>query len=101
MSHIAQPSTPPTVVPRRQASLLSLVGLAAAPAALVGASCCALLLVLASLGLAGAWIANLGIFVSYRSYVTVAAVVVIAMGWGVTSDAGRRGVPLWCSLARA
>ncbi len=68
---------------KRQASLLSHVGLVVALAALVGASCCALPLVLASLGLAGAWIANLGIFVVYRPYITVVALVVIAVGWAI------------------
>ena len=54
----------------RHISLLSQLGLVAAVAALVGASCCALPLALAWLGLAGAWIANLGILVAYRSYIT-------------------------------
>ena len=66
---------------KRRASLLSRVGLVAALAALVGASCCALPLVLASLGLAGAWIVNLGLFVVYRPHITVVALVVIAVGW--------------------
>lgn len=70
--------------------MLSGVGLAAAIAALVGASCCALPLLLASAGLAGAWIANLGVFVVYRPYITGAALVVIALGWLV---ALRRGSP--------
>jgi len=65
----------------RHISLLSQLGLIAAVAALVGASCCALPLALAWLGLAGAWIANLGIFVTYRPYITGAAVIVIGLGW--------------------
>ena len=65
----------------RHISLLSQFGLIAAVAALVGASCCALPLALAWLGLAGAWIANLGIFVTYRPYITGAAVIVIGLGW--------------------
>jgi mercuric ion transport protein len=65
----------------RHISLLSQLGLVAAVAALVGASCCALPLALAWLGLAGAWIANLGIFVAYRPYITAAAVILICMGW--------------------
>lgn len=56
----------------------------AAIAALVGASCCALPLALASLGLAGAWMANLGIFVVYRPYVTAFAIIVIVLGWAIT-----------------
>lgn len=61
--------------------VLSQVGLIPAIAALVGASCCALPLSLAWLGLAGAWIANLGIFVVYRPYLTVFAIIVIGLGW--------------------
>lgn len=61
--------------------IVSQVGLIAAIAALVGASCCALPLALAWLGLAGAWIANLEIFVVYRPYVTTFAIIVIALGW--------------------
>ena len=62
---------------------LSLVGLAVALAAFVGASCCALPVILASLGLAGAWIANLEVFVVYRAYFTVAALVLIVLGWAI------------------
>jgi mercuric ion transport protein len=68
---------------RRRTNALSIVGLALALAALVGASCCALPLILASLGLAGAWIANLELFVVYRAYFTVAALVLIALGWAI------------------
>ena len=71
----------------RHISLLSQLGLVAAVAALVGASCCALPLALAWFGLAGAWIANLGIFVAYRPYITATAVVLIGVGWVI---AGRR-----------
>jgi mercuric ion transport protein len=65
------------------ASLLSHLGLGASIAALIGASCCALPLVLASLGLAGAWIANLGILIVYRPYITGIALAVIAAGWAI------------------
>lgn len=61
--------------------LLSQAGLVAAVAAVVGASCCALPLALAWLGLAGAWIANLGIFVVYRPYIIGVAVILIGLGW--------------------
>jgi mercuric ion transport protein len=71
----------------RHISLLSQLGFVAAVAALVGASCCALPLALAWFGLAGAWIANLGIFVAYRPYITATAVVLIGVGWVI---AGRR-----------
>src|SRR6266404_3124662 len=67
----------------RHTHVLSLVGLALALAAFVGASCCALPLVLASLGLAGAWIASLEVFVVYRAYFTVAALVLIVLGWAI------------------
>lgn len=83
MSNATQETESLTRGAKRQASLLSHVGLVAALAALVGASCCALPLALASLGLAGAWIANLGIFVVYRPYITAVALVVIAVGWAI------------------
>ena len=67
----------------RHVSLLSQAGLIAAIAALIGASCCALPLALAWAGLAGVWIANLGIFVVYRPYITGAALVVIGLGWAI------------------
>jgi hypothetical protein len=38
---------------------------------------------LAWVGLAGAWLANLGIFVVYRPYVTAFAIIVIALGWAI------------------
>ena len=62
---------------------LSTLGLVAAIAALVGASCCVLPLVLASVGLAGAWIAHLELFVVYRRPITAMALVVIAVGWWI------------------
>jgi MerT mercuric transport protein len=65
----------------RHLGIVSQVGLIAALAALVGASCCALPLTLAWLGLAGAWIANLEIFVVYRPYITLFAIIVIILGW--------------------
>jgi mercuric ion transport protein len=67
----------------RHLGVLSQVGLVAAIAALVGASCCALPLSLAWVGLAGAWIANLEIFVVYRPYIVVFAMVVIGLGWAI------------------
>lgn len=67
------------------------VGLAAALAALLGASCCAFPLALTSLGLAGAWIANLGIFVAYRPYISAVALIVILVGWTI---AIRRQAPV-------
>ena len=65
----------------RHIGILSQVGLVAVIAALVGASCCALPLALAWIGLAGAWIANLEIFVVYQPYITIFAMIVIGLGW--------------------
>jgi mercuric ion transport protein len=68
---------------RPHSHALSIVGLAVALAAFVGASCCALPLILASVGLAGAWLANLEVFVVYRASITIAALVLIVLGWVV------------------
>jgi len=78
-----QSAEPKAAADPRHIRLLSQLGLVAAVAALVGASCCALPLALAWLGLAGAWIANLGIFVAYRPYIAAAAVILICMGWAI------------------
>jgi mercuric ion transport protein len=85
MSRSMQPADVRANAESRQIGLLSQLGLVAAVAALVGASCCALPLALAWFGLAGAWIANLGIFVAYRPYITAGAVVLIGMGWVIAS----------------
>ena len=81
MSDPMQPADAKANTEPRHINLLSQLGLVAAVAALVGASCCALPLALAWFGLAGAWIANLGIFVTYRPYITAAAVILIGLGW--------------------
>jgi mercuric ion transport protein len=81
MSELAQETNAAGTSAKPGAGVLSGLGLVAALAALVGASCCALPPVLASLGLAGAWIANLGVFVVYRPYVTAVAFLVIGVGW--------------------
>jgi mercuric ion transport protein len=83
MSTAVQHSNTKTKREARHIGVLSQVGLVAAIAALVGASCCALPLALAWVGLAGAWIANLEIFVVYRPYITAFAMIVIALGWAV------------------
>src|SRR5215467_7693267 len=88
MSKTTQPTDVSANPEPRHVSLLSQLGLVAAVAALVGASCCALPLALAWLGLAGAWIANLGVFVVYRPYITIAAMLLIGLGWVI---AIRRG----------
>lgn len=78
MSDAAQESKTP-----RPHAWLSSLGLVAAIAAFVGASCCVLPLVLASGGLAGVWIASLEIFVVYRRPITAVAYIVIAVGWWI------------------
>jgi mercuric ion transport protein len=83
VSTAVQQTNPKTKGEARHIVILSQVGLVAAIAALVGASCCALPLALAWIGLAGAWIANLEIFVVYRPYITVFAMIVIGLGWAV------------------
>jgi len=85
MSSTKQPTDTKADGEPRHISLLSQLGLVAAIGALAGASCCALPLALAWLGLAGAWIGNLGIFVTYRPYITAAAVVLIGVGWVIAS----------------
>ena len=83
MSNTMQQSNPKTAGSARHLGMVSQVGLIAAIAALVGASCCALPLALAWLGLAGAWIANLEVFVVYRPYITAFAIIIIALGWAI------------------
>src|SRR3974390_853238 len=85
MSKTMQPIDDKANAEPRHISLLSQLGLVAAVAALVGASCCALPLALLWLGLAGAWIGNLGIFVAYRPHITAAALVLIGVGWVIAS----------------
>jgi mercuric ion transport protein len=90
MSGSKQETASPTGKATRFAGWLPHIGLAAAAAALIGASCCALPLALASLGLAGAWIANLGVFVVYRPYITTVALIIVLIGWTI---AVRRPAP--------
>lgn len=80
MSKVAQQSSAKADGEARHIGILTQAGLVAAIAALVGASCCALPLALAWFGLAGAWIANLEIFVIYRPYITASAII-IGFGW--------------------
>ena len=88
MSKAAQQANVRTTGEARRLGFLPQVGLVAALAALVGASCCALPLVLAWVGLAGAWIANLEIFVVYRPYITAVAAIVIGVGWMIALQRG-------------
>jgi mercuric ion transport protein len=83
MSKTAQPADAKASGDARHLGLLSQAGLVAAIAALAGASCCALPLTLAWVGLAGAWIANLEILFVYRPYITTVALVVIGLGWAI------------------
>ena len=66
---------------RQASTLLPGAGLLAAIAALVGASCCVLPLMLAAVGVGGAWIAQLEIFVTYQWYILTTAVALSAISW--------------------
>jgi mercuric ion transport protein len=66
---------------RTVTALLPGVGLVAAIAALVGASCCVLPLMLAAIGVGGAWIAQLAVFVTYQWYILTLAVLLITISW--------------------
>ncbi len=81
MSKVVQQTSATATRGGAHVGLLSQAGLVAGIAALIGASCCALPLALAWLGLAGAWIATLGIFVVYRPHLTAVAVILIGAGW--------------------
>lgn len=59
------------------------VGLMASIAALAGASCCVLPLTLAAVGVGGAWIAQLVIFVTYQWHILAVAVALVATSWVV------------------
>jgi mercuric ion transport protein len=83
VSNSAQGTDPAGPQAQPRPNVVASLGLIAALAMLVGATCCVLPLFLASLGLAGAWIANLGIFVVYRPYITGAAFGLIALGWAL------------------
>jgi mercuric ion transport protein len=83
MSTVVPHSNAKTKREARMIGVLPQVGLVAALAALVGASCCILPPALAWVGLAGAWIANLEIFMVYRPYITAFAMIVICLGWAV------------------
>jgi mercuric ion transport protein len=65
----------------RWSHLLSGLGITAAVAAFVGASCCVFPLLLAWVGLADAWLIYLEPFVVYRRALVLLAVGVIAAGW--------------------
>jgi mercuric ion transport protein len=97
MSTAVQHSNAKTKGQNRHIGILSQVGLVTAIAALVGASCCALPLALAWVGLAGAWIANLEFFGVYRPYITVFAMIVVGLGWVI---AVRRRASLRTLLVR-
>ncbi len=56
-------------------------GLLASVGAAAAGSCCALPLALASLGVGGAWLGNLGILIPYRPYVLGVAVVGLGIAW--------------------
>lgn len=72
-------------------SILPGAGLVVAIAALAGASCCVLPLLLAAAGVGGVWIAQLAIFVTYQWYILVFAVALIAISWVVALVRGSSG----------
>lgn len=65
----------------KTANVVSGLGVLAAIAALAGASCCVLPLLLAIGGLGGAWIANLGVLTPYQPYILGFAGVLVLIGW--------------------
>ena len=76
---------------RTVSALLPGAGLVAAIAALAGASCCVLPLLLAAVGVGGAWIAQLAIFVTYQWYILTFAAALIAISWIVALVRGSSG----------
>ncbi|MEQ9643660.1 MAG: hypothetical protein RIM84_26820 [Alphaproteobacteria bacterium] len=68
---------------RDGAGLLPGLGLAATGAALLGVSCCALPLALSLVGLGGAWLAHLAIFVTVGPYLLAGASIAVIAGWWV------------------
>jgi mercuric ion transport protein len=63
------------------AQALSGLGMIVGVGAFIGASCCALPILLGSIGLGGGWIATLSPFIAYRGVIIGVASVVIAVGW--------------------
>ena len=63
------------------ANVVSGLGVFAALAALAGASCCVLPLLLAIGGITGAWVANLGLLTPYQPYILTFAGVLVLIGW--------------------
>lgn len=80
-SHISVDTTDSS--DRTVSTLLPGAGLVVAVAALAGASCCVLPLMLAAVGVGGAWIAQLAIFVTYQWYILTFAIALIAISWVV------------------
>lgn len=76
----------------KTANVVSGLGILAALAALAGASCCVLPLLLAIGGIGGAWVANLGVLTPYQPYILSFAGVLVLVGWIVAfrRDARRR-----------
>lgn len=80
-SHISVDTTDSS--DRTVSTLLPGAGLVITVAALAGASCCVLPLMLAAVGVGGAWIAQLAIFVTYQWYILTFAIALIAISWVV------------------
>lgn len=63
---------------------------ASALAALIGASCCILPIVLFNMGIGSAVIAQLGVFTRYRDHLLGAALVLLIVGIGAALWSGRK-----------
>ena len=72
--------------PRASTAFSFVAGIGAAAAG----SCCALPLALASVGIGGAWLGNLGTLVLYRPYILSVAVIGLALGWTLSVRKLRR-----------
>lgn len=67
----------------RLATYVPALGLTATVAALLGVSCCVLPIALAVVGLGGAWVAHLSVFVAIGPYLLAAAAAAVALGWWI------------------
>jgi mercuric ion transport protein len=65
-------------------------GFVASLGAAAAGSCCALPLALASVGVGGAWLGNLGTLTPYRPYLLGAAMVGLGVAWMTTLRRARR-----------
>lgn len=70
---------------RKSADMLPGLGLAATGAALLGVSCCVLPIALSLVGLGGAWLSHLAIFVTVGPYLLAGASIAVAAGWWIAT----------------